>query len=224
MKLMIDDANIAQIRRLYDLYPIDGVTTNPSILAKQGRDPYEVLGTIRAFLEPDGELHAQVISRRAEDMVEEALYIVERLGKSTFVKIPAVTEGVKAIKELSKRGVPITATAIYAPMQAFMAAKAGADYVAPYVNRIDNLGGDGVAAVLEIQDILKSSGLKTEILAASFKNIRQVQALCRAGVGAATAPPDIIDAFMKNACVEEAVDQFISDFEGLCGQGRTMLE
>ena len=110
MKLMIDDANIAQIRRLYDLYPIDGVTTNPSILAKQGRDPYEVLGTIRAFLGPDGELHAQVISRRAEDMVKEALYIVERLGKSTFVKIPAVPEGVKAIKELSKRGVLITAT------------------------------------------------------------------------------------------------------------------
>ena len=224
MKLIIDDANIAQIHRLYGLYPIDGVTTNPSILAKQGRDPYEVLGTIREFLGPDGELHAQVISRCWEDMVKEALYIVERLGESTFVKVPTVPEGIRAIRELSMRGVHITATAIYTPMQAFMAAKAGADYVAPYVNRIDNLGSDGVAAVLEMQDILQNNGLKTEILAASFKNVRQVQALCRAGVGAATAPPEIIDALLKNACVEEAVDKFISDFENLCGQGRTMLQ
>lgn len=224
MRLIIDDANLSEIERLYDLYPIDGVTTNPSILAKTGRKPYEVLGEIREFLGADGELHAQAISRRAEDMVAEAEYIVSRLGKATHVKIPAVPEGIKAIKELSRLGYRTTATAVYTPMQAFMAAKAGASYVAPYVNRIDNLGGSGIEVVKEIQDIFRNNGLGTKILAASFKNARQVQELCRCGVDAATVSPAVIDALMKNACVEEAVEKFISDFEGLCGQGSTMLE
>ena len=224
MRLIIDDADLSEIKRLYHLYPIDGVTTNPSILAKAGRGPYEILGEIREFLGPEAELHAQAISRASEDMVSEAKYIVSRLGKLTFIKIPAVPAGIRAIKELSRLGYRTTATAVYTPMQAFMAAKAGASYVAPYVNRIDNLGGNGVEAVKEIQDIFRNNGLDTKILAASFKNSRQVEELCRAGVDAATVSPAVIDSLMKNASVEEAVEKFISDFEGLCGRGSTMLE
>ena len=222
MKLLIDDANIAKIKKLYDLYPIDGVTTNPSILAKSGRQPYDVLKEIREFI-GDDELHAQVLSRTAEDMIEEAHKMAEILGKNTFIKVPSIPEGFKAMKALSKDGFKITATAIYTPMQAYLAAKSGADYAAPYVNRIDNLGANGIETTKTIQNIFENNGFKTQILAASFKNSNQVQELCAYGVGAATVAPDVIEGLVKNACVDSAVEAFISDFEGLCGAGKTML-
>ena len=124
---------------------------------------------------------------------------------------------------LSGEGYRITATAIYTPMQAFWAAKAGADYAAPYVNRIDNLGADGVQAAKKMHDIFVRNGFKTQILAASFKNSQQVQELCEYGVGAATLAPEVIENLLKNASVISAVEAFISDFEALCGEGATMF-
>lgn len=224
MKLLIDDANVAKIKHIYEFYPVDGVTTNPSILAKSGRNPYEVLKEIREFIGDEAELHAQVISLNADGMVNEAEKMVEVLGKNTFIKIPTVPEGLKAMKILSARGFKITATAIYTPMQAYLAAKAGADYAAPYVNRIDNLGADGIASAKMIQDIYDNNGFKTQILAASFKNSNQVQELCAYGVGASTVAPDVIENLIKNACVTSAVQDFVTDFEKLCGAGKTMLD
>ena len=224
MKLLIDDANVAKIKQIYEFYPVDGVTTNPSILAKSGRNPYEVLKEIREFIGEDAELHAQVISLDAEGMVKEAEKMVSVLGKNTFIKIPTVPEGLKAMKILSAKGFRITATAIYTPMQAYLAAKAGADYAAPYVNRIDNLGADGIASAKMIQDIYDNNGFKTQILAASFKNSNQVQELCAYGVGASTVAPDVIENLIKNACVTSAVQDFVTDFEKLCGAGKTMLD
>lgn len=224
MKLLIDDANLSNIKRLFDLYAIDGVTTNPSILAKTLRKPYDVLCELREYLGPDGELHVQVISSVAQEMVREAACIKNRVGESTFIKIPAVPEGIKAIKELSIRGYHTTATAVYTPMQAFMAAKAGADYVAPYVNRIDNLGGSGVTVVSNILDMFRNNHFKTQILAASFKNIHQVESLCRLGVDTATVAPAVIDTFLQNESVHAAIKVFVSDFERLCGAGHTMLD
>ncbi len=223
MKLLIDDANINKIKELYSYYPVDGVTTNPSILAKCGKKPYEALTEIRTFIGEHAQLHVQVVSRTAEEMVREARTIREALGKNTYIKIPVVKEGLKAIKHLSAQGANITATAIYTPMQAFLAAKAGADYAAPYVNRIDNLGADGVKTVQTIHDIFKNNHFKTEVLAASFKNAMQVQELCTCGVGGATVSPDILDVFLHNAAVTAAVDTFISDFQSLCGEGKTMV-
>ena len=224
MKLLIDDANIEKIKKLYDLYPIDGVTTNPSILAKSKRNPYEVLKEIREFIGEEAELHAQVLSLTAEGMIAEAHKMVEILGKNTYIKVPTIPEGIKAMKALSAEGFNITATAIYTPMQAYLAAKAGADYAAPYVNRIDNLGANGIESTKMIQDIFVTNGFKTEILAASFKNSNQVQELCAYGVGAATVAPDVIENLLKNACVTGAVQDFVNDFEGLCGKGKTMLD
>lgn len=224
MKLLIDDANIEKIKKIYEFYPIDGVTTNPSILAKSGRKPYEVLKEIREFIGDEAELHAQVISLTAEGMIEEAHKMAEILGKNTYIKIPTVPEGLKAMKALSEEGFNITATAIYTPMQAYLAAKAGADYAAPYVNRIDNLGANGIESTKMIQDIFETNDFKTQILAASFKNSNQVQELCAYGVGAATVAPDVIEGLIKNACVTSAVQDFVNDFEGLCGAGKTMLD
>lgn len=224
MKLLIDDANLEQIRRICEIYPCDGVTTNPSILAKCGRPPYEVLTEIREFIGDGAELHVQVVSDTAEKMVEEAYAITEKLGKNTYVKIPTVPEGLKAMRRLSAEGYRITATAVYNVMQAYLAAKSGADYVAPYVNRIDNLGADGVATSMKIQNLLENHGYKTQILAASFKNSRQVMELCEYGVGACTVAPDVIDAFIKDANIASAVKAFETDFHGLCGDGKTMLD
>lgn len=223
MKFLIDSADVTRIRELWCTYPCDGVTTNPSILAKSGRPPFEVLSEIRALIGEDAELHVQVVSTAAEDMIREAERITSKLGKGTFIKIPTTPEGVRAMRLLSEQGYCITATAIYAPMQVYLAAKAGAKYVAPYVNRIDNLGYDGVATAQRMQSILENNGFETEILAASFKNVQQVLALCEYGVGACTVAPDVIDAFLKNENVDAAVSAFTRDFASLCGDGETML-
>ncbi len=225
MKLLIDDADIKRIKEICEYYPIDGVTTNPSILSKTGRNPYEVLKEIRDFIGPDAELHAQVISLKAEDMVEEGRHIVEVLGQKakTFIKIPTIPEGLKAMRILSKEGYKVTATAIYNPLQAYLAAKSGADYAAPYINRIDNLGNNGIQVARTMQDIFVSSGYKTRILAASFKNSLQVQELCETGIRAVTVAPDVIEGLIKHPCVDSADVTFIADFEKLCGQGKTMF-
>lgn len=223
MKFVIDDANMEKIREIYDYYPVDGVTTNPSILAKSGRNPYEVLKEIREFIGKEADLHVQVLSRKAGDMVTEGHKILSELGDNTYIKVPTVPEGLKAMKILSGEGHRVTATAIYTPMQAFLAGKAGADYAAPYVNRIDNLGANGIETAKTIHDIFKKNGLKTEVLAASFKNSQQVLELCKYGIGAATISADVIPGLIKNASVTSAVDDFIADFENLCGEGKTML-
>ncbi|WP_320957391.1 fructose-6-phosphate aldolase [Enterocloster asparagiformis] len=222
MKFIIDDADIAKIKDIYNTFAVDGVTTNPSILAKSGRHPYEVLTEIREFIGPDAELHVQVIAPDAEGMVRDGHRIVEVLGKNTYVKVPTTKEGLRAMKLLHAEGIRVTATAIYTRMQAFLAAKAGADYAAPYVNRIDNLGGDGVKTAQDIHDIFRKNGLDCQVLAASFKNSQQVQELCEYGIGAATISPDVIEALIKNDSVAMAVEAFVKDFEGLCGKGVTM--
>ena len=207
MKFCIDDANVEKIRRIYDYYPVDGVSTNPSILAKTGRDPYEVLKEIRSIIGEDGELFVQATATTA-----------------TLVKIPCIPEGFKAMKQLKKEGIRFIGTAIYTAMQGFLAAKCGAEYVAPYVNRIDNMGFDGIQVSKDIHDAITANGLDSGLLAASFKNSQQVLELTKYGVKAVTVSPDVIDALVKNAAIDAAIDQFTKDFSGLVGEGKTMAD
>ena len=217
MKFIIDDANIAKVKEIWDLYPCDGVTTNPSILAKSGRNPYEVLSELREIVGKDGELHVQVVSKDAEGMIKEAGVIREKLGENTFVKIPTTPQGLKAMKTLAPQGVNITATAIYTPMQAFLAAKAGAKYTAPYINRIDNFGYNGVQVAMD-------NNLPCEVLAASFKNSQQVLELTKYGIGAATIGCEVIENLIKNKAIDAAIDVFNSDFASITGEGKTMAD
>ena len=222
MRLFVDTADIEAIRYLYDYYPLDGVTTNPTILAAAKREPYAVLEDIRNFLGNEGTLHVQVISRESEKMVEEAHRICSRLGKNTCIKIPVIPEGLKAIKQLVKEGLCVTATGIYTVQQAFLAGKAGAAYAAPYVNRIDNLGVDGVQTVCRIKSCFDNCRLKTAILAASFKNSQQFLALAEKGIDSATIAPAILKGMLTNECVNKAVETFRTDFEALYGESATM--
>ncbi len=222
MKFIIDDANISEIKRIYEFYPIDGVTTNPSILAKYGRPPFEVLKEIREFIGKDAELHVQAISKTADGIIEDAHRIVKELGDNTFIKIPSIPEGFKAMKLLYKEGIKTTATVIYTPLQAYLAGKAGASYAAPYINRIDDMGYDGILVAKAIHDIFKNNNMETEVLAASFKNSQQVLELCKYGVGASTVAPNVIDDFVKNKAIDAAIDTFIEDFEKITRKGATM--
>ena len=153
-----------------------------------------------------------------------AAVIRERLGENTFVKIPTTPQGLKAMKTLAPQGVNITATAIYTPMQAFLAAKAGAKYTAPYINRIDNFGYNGVQVAMDIQDIFENNNLPCEVLAASFKNSQQVLELTKYGIGAATIGCEVIENLIKNKAIDAAIDVFNSDFASITGEGKTMAD
>ncbi len=222
MKLLIDYAGIDKIKELYEYFPLDGVTTNPTIIAAAGRDPYETLKEIREFIGPDADLHAQVISQKAEDMVAEAHDMLAALGETTCIKIPVTREGLKAIKTLAAEGVRVTATAIYSPIQATLAAHAGAVFAAPYVNGMDNVGMDGMAMAKTIQETFENQGLNCEVLAASFKNTYQVQDLFAFGIPCVTAVPDVLEGMLKNDLTITRVGRFTADFEKLCGKGATM--
>lgn len=224
MLLCIDDADIQKIKRIYEFFPVDGVSTNPSILAKTGRNPYEVLKQIRAIIGEDAELFVQATSPVAEIMVEEAHKIVEEVGKTTLIKIPCTPEGFKAMKMLHQEDIRFIGTGIYTAMQGFLAAKCGAEYVAPYINRIDNMGFDGIQVAKDIHDAIVGSGLNSGLLAASFKNSQQVLELTKYGVKAVTVAPDVIEGLVKNAAIDAAIDQFTADFQGLVGEGKTMLD
>lgn len=216
MLMLIDDADLRNIEELYSKYPYDGVTTNPTILSKTGNpDPMDQLKQIRSLIPSDAMLHAQVLSVETEDMVREAKYMVSVLGKDTFIKVPVTENGLKAISILSSENIHVTATAIYGTMSAFLA---------PYVNRLDNLGYNGVQTALDIHMMVKAAGYKAEVLGASFKNAQQVIDIGKGGIGAVTVSSDLLKSLAFNGIAENAVKDFIRDFESCCGEGKTMLD
>lgn len=221
MLILIDHANVDSIKETLEYLPVDGVTTNPSILYREGKQPLDVLHQIREVLPTGSQLHVQIVSERADDMVAEARALRSELGGNLYVKLPVTREGFKAIPRIVAEGVQVTATGIHSSMQGFMAAKAGARYVAPYVNRMDNYGIDGVRVATEIHKTLKSYGFEADVLAASFKNSEQVLELVRQGVGAITAAPDVLAALIKNPATDAAIAEQNRHFEILVGEKRT---
>lgn len=223
MKLLIDNANLEKIKKIYEYYPVDGVTCNPTILKAEGKLPIEQLTKIRKFIGPETEMHMQVVSTSAKDMIKEGIKIADRFGENTFIKIAVNEEGLKAIRELAKQGYNVTGTAVYSTMQGFLAAKAGAKVVAPYINRMDVLGYDGLKIAEEINILLKNANLDCGVIGASLKNAKQIIELYKLGVQGVTLSADLFDSIIKNQIVDEAIATFVADFESLCGKGETML-
>lgn len=215
MLVLIDNANIEQIEELMEGFPYDGVTTNPSILSKEHKNPIKQLKTIREMLPDECQLHAQIISEDAKTMVEEAHFMLKNIREDMYIKVPVTAEGYKAIRILKSEGVHVTATAIYTAMQAFMAAKAGARYTAPYVNRIDNMGADGVHVAKTIHDMFKANNMEADVLAASFKNSQQILELCKYGIGSVTAAPDVLKALIRHDATFAAEENFENDYKKL---------
>lgn len=224
MLILIDDANPVAVAEVLDTLALDGITTNPTILAGQGRDPLVLLKELKALLPDGGQLHVQVVGTDPATMVAEAIALRGALGEQIFVKIPVTAAGFIAMKELAAMGVNVTATAVYSPLQAFLAAKAGVKYVAPYINRLDNLGVSGIKVASDIQDSFNANGMETQILAASFKNSQQILELAKIGVGAATAAPAVLKALFASDTTAAAVAQQRADFEEVIGRGKNWTD
>lgn len=220
MLILLDTANMESIRELSETYPIDGVTTNPSIITAEKGNFLEILEDIRKTIGSEKMLFVQTLGKTSCDIVREAEYLYERLGGNLYIKIPVVPEGVKAMGILKQKGFKVMGTAVFTPMQALIAARIGAEYVAPYVNRLDNIVSDGVNVVAEIVKIFNMHGLNTGVLAASFKSVQQVHLCCLAGAHAVTVSPDILTRLLYHPLTDLSVEQFQKDWEGFYGKGK----
>ncbi|MBP3884088.1 MAG: fructose-6-phosphate aldolase [Olsenella sp.] len=221
MEFFIDSADTEAIRELCAYLPIDGVTTNPTIMTKSGKEPERVFDELCEVLTEDQKIIAQVVSADYEGILAEAEKIASiRGGRNVVVKIPVTREGLRAIPVVKGRGASVLATGIYSPDQAFWAAKAGADYLAPYVNRMCSYG-DGVGQVVELVQTLARYGMGAKVCAASFKNVDQVHQLLAAGCPAVTVAPDVIRAMVGHPGTAIAMEEFASDWEK--AYGRTSL-
>jgi len=222
MKILLDTANLNDIRYFNEHYPIIGVTTNPTILSKEGGDVIKLLSDIRAIIGEEKELHVQVTETEFDKIIEEAYALIGLLGKNTFVKIPATDMGLRVAKYLSDRGTGVTVTAVLTAAQAMLASNAGASYVAPYISRSENLCADGVGTVEDIAKIFALSGTKTQILAASFKTAKEVLDVAVVGCHAATVGASIMKILNSHTTTDTSIIGFDSDWKKAFGD-KTLL-
>ncbi|MFW5444255.1 MAG: transaldolase family protein [Methylococcaceae bacterium] len=192
--------------------PIKGVTTNPSILAKAGVGVNKALSDLTEILGDDARFHVQVVSQSVAGMVAEAKKI-DAPPYDMVVKIPATEVGLAAIKIIKREKIKVLATAIYSAQQGFVAALCGADYLAPYVNRMDTMGCDGIAVVADLQLLLTQQGMDCIVLPASFKNTLQVMQVMKLGVGAITIPVDVAAQMIEHPAIDPAVEKFNQDWQ-----------
>ena len=216
MELYLDTANVKEVERLARICPIAGVTTNPSIVAAGKESIWDVLPRLQKAIGPQGILFAQTMSRDAQGMVEEARRLSNTVP-GVVVKIPVTSEGLAAIKLLKKEGIPTLGTAVYSAAQGLLAALAGAKYVAPYVNRVDAQGGDGIRTVQELQSLLEQHAPESKVLAASFKTPRQALDCLLAGCEAITLPLDVAQQMLDTPAVESAIAKFEQDWNNAFG-------
>ncbi|MDG3085919.1 fructose-6-phosphate aldolase [Vibrio hannami] len=216
IELYLDTADVEQTKRFNQCLPLKGITTNPTILAQSGKGLNETLANMQSVLGETPRFHAQVVSTTAEAMLEEARQLNE-LPYDMVVKVPATETGLAAIKLMKKEGIQVLATAIYSAQQGFMAALCGADYLAPYVNRIDAINGNGVEVVADLQLLLDQNQLPAKILAASFKNTQQAMEVMKLGIEAITLPVDVAASMFAHPSVKPAVEQFDADWKAAFG-------
>jgi fructose-6-phosphate aldolase 1 len=216
MELYLDTADVAAVKRLARVLPLQGVTTNPSIVAKAGKPIWEVLPALQDALGGGGKLFAQVIAANADEMVREAQLLTSRVP-GIVVKVPTTVEGLAAMKQLKILGIPTLGTAVYGAAQGLLAALAGAEYVAPYVNRLDAQGGDGIQMVQELQQLLTLHAPRSKVLAASFRTPHQAMSCLLAGCESITLPVDVADQLLTTPAVTAAIATFEKDWQGAFG-------
>lgn len=212
MKLFVDTANTDEIRKANDLGVICGVTTNPSLIAKEGRVFKEVVKEITSIV--DGPISAEVISLDSENMINEALELSE-IHKNIVIKIPMTSEGLKAVSVLSKKGIRTNVTLIFSPSQALLAARAGASYVSPFVGRLNDISSDGNKLIENISKIFKLHDISCEIIAASIRSPEDVVDAALAGANIATIPYGVIVRMISHPLTDAGIERFLKDWEGV---------
>lgn len=218
MEILFDTANLTDIAEMTPIYPMHGVTTNPTIVKAEGRiDFYPHLRRIREIIGPDRTLHIQALAPDAAGIVADAHRLLDQVDDRVFVKIPTTEQGIQAMRMLKDEGIGVTATAIYSKTQGILAIAAGADYVAPYFNRMESLDIDTVATIKSLAKFIDRHGADCKIMAASFKNVAQVSAAFEAGAQAVTLPPRLLRAALSTPDVTQAVQVFADDWQQTFG-------
>ncbi|MDU4658812.1 MAG: fructose-6-phosphate aldolase, partial [Clostridium butyricum] len=209
MKIFVDTANVDEIRKANDLGVICGVTTNPSLIAREGKDFNEVIKEITSIV--DGPISGEVISMECEGMVKEAREIA-KIHENMVVKIPMCEEGLKAVKVLSKEGIKTNVTLIFSAVQALLAARAGASYVSPFLGRLDDIGSEGIKLIEDIAEIFAIHDIDAEIISASVRNPIHVLDCAKAGSNIATIPYNVIVQMIKHPLTDKGIEKFKEDY------------
>ncbi len=212
MKIFIDTANVDEIRKANDLGVIDGVTTNPSLIAKEGRDFKEVIEEIVSIV--DGPISGEVISLDSEGMIKEGREIA-KIHSNMVVKIPMTAEGLKAVKVLSKEGIKTNVTLVFTATQAMLAAKAGATYVSPFLGRLDDISTEGLRLIEDISSVFYNYGIETEIICASIRHPMHVLECAKIGADIATIPYKVIMQLVKHPLTDKGIEKFLEDWNKL---------
>lgn len=210
MKFFIDSADLDAIKELSDIGLVDGVTTNPSIIAKSGRDFKEVITEI-CKLTP-GHVSAEVVATDAKTMISEGRTL-RKIADNVCVKLPLTMDGLKACNTLSKEGIPTNVTLCFSPNQALLAAKVGATYISPFIGRLDDITLDGLELIEDIRTIYDNYGFETEILAASIRNVNHVKDCALIGADVVTAPPKVIKSLSNHVLTDKGLAAFLKDWE-----------
>ena len=214
MKLFLDTANVEDIKNVNDMGVICGVTTNPSLIAKEGRDFKEVVREIASIV--DGPISGEVNSDDAEGMIEEAMEIVE-IHPNMVVKIPMTAEGLKAVKVLASRGIKTNVTLIFSANQALLAARAGATYVSPFLGRLDDISTNGMDLIRTVAEIFDIHGIDSEIIAASVRHPMHVTDAALAGAHIATVPAKLVYQMLNHPLTDQGIDKFKKDWADAFG-------
>ena len=215
MKFFLDTANIEKIKHFADMGLVDGVTTNPSLIAKEGRDFESVIKEITQIV--DGPISAEVLSTNSESMIQEALRLFE-IHENIVIKIPMIKDGIKATHVLANKGVKVNMTLIFSPAQALLAAKAGARYVSPFVGRLDDISHDGMELISVTREILDNYDFDCEIIVASIRHPLHVVEAARMGADIATIPPDVMEKLFKHPLTDIGLERFLSDWKNTFGK------
>ncbi|HHW07118.1 MAG TPA: fructose-6-phosphate aldolase [Clostridia bacterium] len=210
MRLFLDSANLEEIRRAWELGVISGVTTNPSLIAKEGRNFQEVVQEIAAIV--DGPISAEVVSTTAEEMVPEGEALAA-IHPNIVIKVPMTAEGLKAVGRFSRKNIKTNVTLVFSPNQALLAALAGATYVSPFLGRLDDISHDGLSLIGEIVQIYAQHGFATEVIAASIRHPLHVSQAALLGADIATVPYKVLEQMIKHPLTDIGIARFLADWE-----------
>ncbi len=214
MKIFLDTANLESIRKFNDMGLLDGITTNPSLMSKEGGDPKKVMEEITKIIK--GDVSLEVISTEYSGMIEEGKRL-RQYGKNVVVKVPMTPDGLKACKHLTSEGIPVNVTLIFSPNQALLAAKSGAKYVSPFIGRLDDIGKDGMNLIRDIKKIFDNypDDFKTQILVASIRHPIHVIDAAKIGAHVVTLPPAVLDKMLQHPLTDIGLENFLSDWKKL---------